>query len=186
MPPFALLTLNAPLLNGPLLSALVLFLCVGLLGFAALHDVIARTIPNWVPAAVALLALLTLLFYDQASGGLRNVALAFGAMGSGALLCWRLGWLGGGDAKLLGAVGLLVSPGRMAGAVAVIGLAGGVLALPYVVCRGRIARPRPARPSGLLARGWRAERFRLRRGGPLPYAVAIAVGTAFSLLGGPP
>jgi prepilin peptidase CpaA len=73
----------------------------------------------------------------------------------------------------------------MIGAIAAIGLTGGVLALPYLMCRRRIAPPAPVRPSLLAARAWRAERFRLRRGGPVPYGVAIAVGTAFGLFGGP-
>jgi prepilin peptidase CpaA len=156
--------------------------CMALLAIAALHDVIARTIPNWIPTTVALVGLVPLLRSPAALDGLLAAALVF----AGGVLFWRLGLMGGGDAKLLGAVGLLVPPGRMLGAMAAIGLAGGVLALPYLMCRGRIAPPAPARPSLLPARAWRAERFRLRRGGPVPYGVAIAVGTALVLFGGPP
>jgi prepilin peptidase CpaA len=162
-------------------TASVLTACsLALLCIAALHDVLARTIPNWISAALAASAVPLLWPLPAASDRLLAAALLFG----GALLCWRMGWLGGGDAKLLGAVGLLAPPGRAADTVLVITLAGAVLALPYLACRGRIARPAPARPRTLLARAWRAERFRMRRGGPLPYGVAIAVGSAFGLLGG--
>jgi prepilin peptidase CpaA len=156
--------------------------CLALLLFAAWHDVIARTIPNWIPAALALIAIVKLSHEAALWTVVVEAALLFGA----SLLLWVFGLLGGGDAKLLGAVGLLVPHGRIAAAIGMIALAGGVLALPYLACRGRIARPAAVRPAGLAARAWRAERFRLRRGGPLPYAVAIAVGTGFGLLGGAP
>jgi prepilin peptidase CpaA len=153
---------------------------LGLVCLAALHDVLARTIPNWISAMVAALGVPCLWLQPAAADRLLAAALLFAA----AVLCWRLGWLGGGDAKLLGAIGLLLPPDRVAGTVLAIGLAGAVLALPYIACRGRLARPAPVRPSGLPARAWRAERFRLRRGGPLPYGVAIAAGAACGLLGG--
>jgi len=155
---------------------------LALLCLAALHDMLSRTIPNWMPALLAAFALPLLWLSQGAMDRLLTALVLFAA----AILCWRLGWIGGGDAKLLGAVGLLLPPDRVAGTVMAIGLAGAVLALPYLACRGRIARPGALRPSGLPARAWRAERFRLRRGGPLPYGVAIAVGTAFGLLGGAP
>jgi prepilin peptidase CpaA len=171
-----------PLISFETTDAMFPAACIALLLFAAWHDAIARTIPNWIPSALALIALFAMARSQAVWGGLLIAALVFAA----SVLLWRLGWLGGGDAKLLGAIGLLVSPGRIGGTLTVIALAGGVLALPYIACRGRIARPASSRPRGLVARALRAERFRLRRGGPLPYAVAIAVGTGFGLLGGPP
>jgi prepilin peptidase CpaA len=162
------------------LDAMLLPVCLALLVLAACHDAIARTIPNWIPASLALVALVEMLRSQAAWSGLLAAALLFAACVS----LWRFGWLGGGDAKLLGAIGLLVPPGRLFGTVTMIALAGGVLALPYIACRGRIGRPARVRPAGLAARAVRAERFRLRRGGPLPYAIAIAVGTGCTLLGG--
>jgi prepilin peptidase CpaA len=44
-----------------------------------------------------------------------------------------------------------------------------------------LPRPLPGRPPSLAARIIRVERWRLRRGGPLPYAVAIASGAFFVL-----
>jgi prepilin peptidase CpaA len=163
-----------------LVVAGVTTVCLVLLCLAALHDVLARTIPNWIAATMAAAGLPLFWLAQGPADRLLAAVLLFG----GAILCWRLGWLGGGDAKLLGATGLVLPPDRVAGALIAIGLAGAVLALPYLACRGRIARPGAVRPSALLARAWRAERFRLRRGGPLPYGVAIAVGATVGLLGG--
>ena len=67
----------------------------GLLLIAALHDVIARTVPNWVSLLLALTGL-SLRFLDSqlivgtACGIVIFVLVAF---------CWRGGWLGGGDVK---------------------------------------------------------------------------------------
>ena len=64
-----------------------------------------------------------------------------------------------------------------------------VLGLVYLACGKLIPAMAPRRPTdrppvdrpinrpaGLLSRAWRLERRRLSRGGPLPYAVAIAAG----------
>jgi prepilin peptidase CpaA len=58
-------------------------------------------------------------------------------------------------------------------------IAGGVLALLQLGLRGRLAAPSRPRPAGLLRRVLRCEAWRIRRGAPLPYGVAIAAGTAF-------
>jgi prepilin peptidase CpaA len=96
-------------------------------------------------------------------------------------MAWRRGWMGGGDVKLLGAAALRVPPYAVPGMLMATALAGGVLALFYLVARRRLARPGGPRPSSLLLRALRAERWRLRRGGPMPYAVAIACGVFFVL-----
>ena len=43
--------------------------------------------------------------------------------------------------------------------------------------------PIPPRAVSLPARAWRAEIWRLRRGGPLPYGVAICGGVLLTLAG---
>jgi prepilin peptidase CpaA len=169
-------------LSSPTVIPVVASSAVALLGLAAWHDVLARTIPNWIAALLAVIGIASLIPSHAAFARLLAAACLFGVV----VVCWRLGWIGGGDAKLLGAIGLVLPPDRLMAAVMAIALAGAVLALPYLACRGRIARPAPLRPVGLVARAWRAERFRLRRGGPLPYGVAIAVGAAFALFGGAP
>jgi prepilin peptidase CpaA len=90
--------------------------------------------------------------------------------------------MGGGDAKLFGAVALLVPPNLAPALIVGIALSGGVLAVVFLTARRRIAVPSSVRPLGLLARAVRVERWRLRRGGPLPYAVAIASGAIIVIL----
>ncbi|MFL5333172.1 MAG: peptidase A24, partial [Geminicoccaceae bacterium] len=86
--------------------------------------------------------------------------------------------------KLLASGGLLVAPASIPTMLLATALAGGVLCLPYLPGRALFAAPAAGRPSGFLARVLRCERWRLRRRGPLPYAVAIVAGTMFALLQG--
>ncbi len=102
------------------------------------------------------------------------------------VLAWRWSLLGGGDVKLLAAVTPLVPPWDVPTLIAAIALAGGLLALLFIVLRWVLGPPPSSstRPGDLLRRVWRVEARRIRRGGPLAYAVAIAIGTAWVTLGG--
>ena len=152
--------------------------CVLMALAAALHDVAARTVPNTIPIILALLgALARIIEGDLASGAM--AALAVFAI---ALLCWTRGWVGGGDVKLLGAIALAVPPASVPMLVFVMGMTGGLLALFYLSARRVMPAPAASRPQSLIARALRAERWRIRRGGPLPYACAIAAGGLFVLL----
>lgn len=84
--------------------------------------------------------------------------------------------------KLFGAGALLVPPGAAFAFVLSACLAGGVLAILYWLAGRLVAPPSTVRPSSVLGRLVRVERRRLRRGGPLPYAVAITAGACFTLL----
>ncbi len=149
---------------------------------AALHDVAARTVPNRLAAAVALDG----LAMQAMQGALPAAAASAAAVFGFAALCWRHGWMGGGDVKLLAAAALLVAPAFVPMLLCATALAGGLLAVPYLIARRRLSAPDPIRPDGLLRRALRAERWRLRRGGPMPYAVAIASGALFVLHHGAP
>ena len=103
-----------------------------------------------------------------------------------AFLCWRMRWIGGADVKMLAAAAILMPPAATASFVLDTAVAGGLLGLLYLLARRLIPAPRPAtrvagRQAGLLARVLRAERWRIHRGGPLPYACAIALGALFIL-----
>ncbi|HUZ63722.1 MAG TPA: A24 family peptidase [Acetobacteraceae bacterium] len=163
----------APLLAPPLLIASVAVLLA-----AALHDVAARTVPNWMPLALAGLGATLRL----ASGQLPQALAVSGAVFVVATLCWRCGFLGGGDVKLLGAGALVVPPGAVGGFLLLTSLAGGVLALGYLALAPLLPHPATARPALLAARVLRAEQYRIRRRFPLPYAVAIAAGALTLLL----
>lgn len=150
---------------------------------AALHDVAARTIPNWVP--LCLLALGILLRFLDASlmAGLSLGLLVFAV----AVFCWKRHWLGGGDVKLIAAAAVFVPPAHVGDLLVAVTLSGGVVGLIYLL--GRLVskgqwRAASVRPRGRIARIMRAERRRLSRGGPLPYASAIAAGTIFIIFAG--
>ncbi len=145
---------------------------------ASLHDIVARTAPDW--AAVVLLAsgLALRLIYGNLLPGLAIGLLVFVL----AAVCWRLGWMGGGDVKLLAAASVFVPPGQALPFILAVTLSGGVLALLYLVAQRFVAPPSSVRPHTLWGRALRAERWRIRRGGPLPYACAIAVGGLLVLL----
>ena len=156
----------------------LLLLALAMLATAAMHDVMARTVPNRLAASLAA----TGLGLQAIQGSLLFGTLAALAVFFAAVLCWRRGWMGGGDVKLLGATALLVPPASVPALVAAISLFGGALALIYLLARHRVTTSHIGLPRGLVARAIRAERWRLRRGGPLPYAVAIACGAAFIIL----
>lgn len=151
---------------------------IGCLLIASLHDLIARTAPDG--AAVAL------LLAGLALRALQGTLLPGVALGLLVLLlaalCWRRGWMGGGDVKLLAAAAVFIAPRDLLTFIVAVALAGGVLALLYLAARFVVPRPPASRPRSLLRRALRAEAWRIRRGGPLPYACAIAAGGLFVLL----
>ena len=87
-----------------------LVLACSLLLVATVWDVAFRTIPNWLCAALAILA----GALRAQEGDLGGALLASLVVFLIAVFCWRRGWLGGGDVKLLTAAVLLVGPGRSA------------------------------------------------------------------------
>lgn len=136
---------------------------------AALRDATSYTIPNWISLAlvaafpVAALALGLPLTVIGLNFGVGAVALAVG-MGM-----FALGWIGGGDAKLLAAAALWLGWPAALSYLAVTGMAGGALAVGLLGLRSAYVRPFvPAGPA------WFA---RLAQPGEnVPYGVAIALG----------
>jgi prepilin peptidase CpaA len=163
------------------LHALLLFAAATSLLFAAAHDVALRTIPNRVSLIVAAagagLSALDGQFVPALFGG----AMVF----AGTWYCWRHGWIGGGDVKLLTACTLLVPPASVPELVLSTAIAGAALALLYLALAMALARLLPggaaARPTSLLGRVWRVERRRIRRRASLPYACAICAGVLLTL-----
>lgn len=170
------LSLPTVLLHGVPLAA------VSALALAAMTDLGWRLIPNRAVAAVVACGL-TLRLGAGGPGELAAAAaLALASLLACALL-WRRGLLGGGDVKLLAACVTLVPPAGALDLVLAVALTGGALSLAYLALH-RLTRGRAgtgARPHGLARRLLRAEAWRIRRGGPLPYGVAIAGGAAFQL-----
>lgn len=145
---------------------------------AALHDLIARTAPDWTAIGVLAAGVVLRLLDGNLPIGLLFGLVMFVVTG----FCWRRGWMGGGDVKLLTGAAVLVPPADALSYVLAVALSGGVLALLYLAAKRFVPAPSPQRPRSLLRRALRVERWRIRRGGPLPYACAIAAGGLLILL----
>jgi len=154
---------------------------------AAVSDWRTRRLPNWltVPAFVAAVVMHTLI---NGLSGLMFAMLGF-ATGFGFLLIlWLIGGGGGGDVKLMGALGawlgagltvhvLLVSTALTAvatGAVLLSGMLGrgfGYVQQRYLAS-GSTSRPSRRDPEGIESRRQQRQRRRL-----MPFAVPVALGT---------
>ncbi len=158
---------------------IVTSLYLGLLIGAALHDVLRFTIPNWVHVALAALFAGAALAYAPAGFpwvehlGAGVLLFAIGA----ALFYFNL--MGGGDAKLIGAVGLWVGFDGLLPFVLIMALAGGALALVVMLLRLVVRKLLPPKAE---AKSW-PELIARRK--DLPYGVAIAAG-AIAVLGRTP
>lgn len=161
---------------GPILAILdplaIAALC-GVLAYAAFCDVRSYTISNRICVAVAVLYAVHGLsgasidwMWALATGGLVFLA--------GAAL-FAAGAIGGGDVKLMAALGLWAGPKLLLPFLAVTSFAGGAVAL-FVLLRCRLA----AQPAG-------AEMAGSAQAAAVPYGVAIAAGgfyVAFRLMAG--
>jgi prepilin peptidase CpaA len=186
---------------------------------AAWHDVVSRTVPNWMSVAIAGCGVVAAF----ASGRLLVSAGLGLAVFFAAAICWRRGWIGGADVKLLGAIAIVLPPGMVSMFAVAMSLAGAAHAAVYILARRMVTRPTsatpllaspllasipsasqlvsplataaasslaprraavPPRARSLLPRAMRAERWRISRGGPLPYACAIAFGFLFVVCNG--
>jgi prepilin peptidase CpaA len=163
-------------------DTLLILLMVCLLLLAAWRDIATRLIPDSL-----CLALLVGALAIRASAGPEALLLSLGAalflFGLLLVLAMR-GILGGGDVKLAGAFAVALPPASIWNFAIVTVFAGGALGLSYIAA----ARLLPASASspgaqGLLGRVLAVESWRIRRRGPLPYAVAIAAGGIIVLLG---
>ena len=156
-----------------------------LLAVAVVSDLRSRRIPNPLIAAGALLA--CVLHAAALWSGRPSLAgappwspLAGAALGAAALLpMYLLRAAGAGDVKLLAMVGAFIGAGSVLAAALYTLIAGGLLALLFLAGRG-IARRTLANLRALWARR-PFEPLRDTAAG-LPYATAIAAGTAAALL----
>ncbi|WP_338760069.1 prepilin peptidase [Massilia sp. METH4] len=171
-------------------TQLPLLLLSVLLGLAVWHDLRARRIPNAIvfPGALAGLALHALLpagsgLFGTPMGSLGILSALGGlALGLAILLpmyVFRL--MGAGDVKLLAMVGAFAGHGDILAVGIAALLAGGVLALAVAAAQGILGRVLNNTWQTLLHAGLTHMRDGMALPDPsgrLPYAVAIAAGTA--------
>jgi len=159
-----------------LIKTLVLLLFAALVIAAAVKDLESFTIPNWISIALGL-AFAPAALLTGASLGVIGISLAVGlAVLVLAVGMFALGWIGGGDAKLMAAASLWLGLKGLAPFVIYTALAGGALALILLALRSAWLRP-IAHAGPVWAR-------RLATPGEAaPYGVAIAIGAlaAFGL-----
>lgn len=158
-------------LQGVLPYATFIAYCTLLL-VAAVFDAWKYVIPNRVSIGLAGLFLVTAPFLPIPVDWLSHLGAGGAALAAG-MVFFALGWLGGGDVKLVAAVSLWTGFEYLLEFLVYASLAGGVLALLLILAR-RMLRERPA--GRLLPRV-------LRGGESIPFALAIAPAAVF--IGGP-
>ena len=164
---------------------LILLALLGLLACAVVEDVRRWRLPNRLTAGVALLYPLHVLLSPTAVAWLPALALAAALFAAGtALFAWRV--LGGGDVKLIAALGLWAGLEHFAAFAVATTLSGGVLALFYlwyrrsgwyvlgplrtVLLPKRSAETAPPTPAAV------ADESASEAPSGVPYGVAITVG----------
>lgn len=158
---------------------------VGLLVYAALHDLAARTVPNWLPLCLLFIGFAARLIDHSLWPALLVSLAAFAIL----FAIWLAGLMGGGDVKLWAATVLLIPPHwqpQLTFCLRVL-LIGGALGLLYLALWwpvSKLRRSLPAQPgrASLIKRSFTAEIWRISRRGPLPYALAIAASAILTLL----
>ena len=151
------------LASAPAWLAALLFLA---LLAAAIQDGWRLRISDWLAGAVAIGAVAAAALAGPTIDLWQNFALFATVLAVGTFMFGR-GWMGGGDIKLLAASALwfdLSSGWRLLVAIAI---AGGIEALVIIILR-RMPWSDDLRGKALL----------LRRRGPIPYGIAIALGVA--------
>ena len=153
----------------------MLYCGLALLLFSGLHDFAVRTVPNWVSLALFAIGAVLRLIEGGPQSLAIGIAIAFAVLVL-TFLFWRLGWMGGGDVKMLTAAAIFVPPLMVPFLISGTAIAGGILSMIYLAGGVLVRRPQRARPPGFVRRALRCEQWRLSRRGPLPYAAAIAAG----------
>ena len=146
---------------------LMVFPALAIVG--ALKDLTSYTIPNWISLALVV-AFVPAALASGASLSAIGLCLAVGfaalVLGMGM---FAVGWIGGGDGKLLAACALWMGWPAVAPFLLCTALAGGALTFAVLALRSGWVAP-------LVAGGPVWVRRLGQPGGDLPYGVAIAAG----------
>ena len=133
---------------------------------AALQDGWRLRISDWISGLIAIGAFVALAIDGPLMGLWQNFLLFAAVLAVGTFMFGR-GWMGGGDIKMLAASSLWFNLGDGWKLLVAIALAGGLDAIVIMIVR-RLPWPETSRGKVLL----------LKRGGPIPYGIAIALGVA--------
>lgn len=144
-----------------------------LFSYAVYTDLKVREISNYVSGMFLLLAV--------TQGAALNYSTLLGSVGIyfALFFLWKMQKMGGGDVKLITSSSLFFSLSHQISYLLNITLAGGALSLFYLCGRNRLKiLPRSEIYCGRIAR---IESWRIKRGWPMPYAIAIAAGFAITV-----
>jgi len=149
---------------------------------AGYTEVKERRIPNWLTYSVAVCALCASLVVCGMEG-LKSSGMGL-LLGAGAFLPFCLaGAVGGGDFKMMGAVGAVIGYPMVLWGLYYTVLAGGALALFYAIWHGRLLSTLAEVARMLLGRGRGGKEGEgLRKVPTLPFGLAIAIGTIWAIV----
>jgi prepilin peptidase CpaA len=144
-------------------APLWLIVCLMLaLGAAAFEDAFRFRISNLTCAAVLLGALIAAAVHGFSPSLWQNAAV-FAIVLAVGTLAFAAGWVGGGDVKLLASISLWLDLRAAVGLIAAVFIAGGLVAVVYIVVRRAVHAARPS----------------IGRRGQIPYGVAVVAGALF-------
>jgi len=166
------------------LDKYLLICALAIASVGAVKDVRGRRIPNWLTCSGLLAALVVregLAGWPGLKGGLLGMLLAGGSF----YLLFLLGGMGGGDVKLVAAVGAWAGTVQVESVLVVAALAGGVLAVCYIVMQRRVCET--LMNTLELVRHHATAGFQphpvlsVQQPGTmrLPYGLAVAIGTLY-------
>jgi prepilin peptidase CpaA len=156
---------------GETVQTIVVAVAIGVLLAIAYGDLLTRRIPNLLAAAIAMLGLTRLMLTANfAEAGLTLAASAVVFTG-GFLLFWR-DVIGGGDAKLIGAVAILIGFDGLVDFFLLMSVCGGALAVAILVHSRLRSRRRHLSQKVIALKCADGSRLAVRP--TVPYGVAIA------------
>lgn len=154
--------------------------------FAAVIDVFTQKIPNWLTLPSMAVGLCLNCWFFGSTGlfsSAQGLLVGFGLL----FLVYRLGGMGGGDVKLLAAVGAFVGPRMVFYSFIWMALVGGVLAILLIAYKKAFGQT--LQNLKVLLMGWLLQthsgdaNLTIKNQAllKLPYGVAIALGTILAV-----
>jgi prepilin peptidase CpaA len=145
----------------------ILLIFPAMMAFAAASDLFTMTISNRV-SLILVAGFLVMAFLTGMSWPVIGMHLAAGFLVlSIGFVCFALGWMGGGDAKLAASTALWLGWAQLLDYAVYASLFGGLLTIGLLALRGV-----PLHPPFLLREGWYARMTDAKTG--IPYGIALA------------
>jgi prepilin peptidase CpaA len=152
----------------------ILIVGMGILAVIAYGDMRTRRIPNGLSATIAILGLVRMIVDGDPITAAHTLAASAVVFAMAFLLFWR-GVLGGGDAKLVAAMALLIGYHDLLSFLFLMSLCGGALALA-ILARDKLRLQRWHSPQSTVGP------IALAAQSTVPYGVAIAAAGAITLI----